>query len=169
MPVAPTVSTVATTGLASPAVMTPDLARSSAVLPLVRPATPPPAMIASGHITAGGMSAITEALATTPAPTAAGPATTSSSVVHARDVVGQHLEDGGGAEHQQRRRAGEPLEAVGERQEAGARRDPGDQQRHEDAEACGGGKTDSQRDAEQRIPATRPLRVSRSAAGGPVA
>ena len=39
---------------------------------------PPPAMIAMGHITAGGTSAITEALAMTPAATSAGLASTSS-------------------------------------------------------------------------------------------
>ena len=77
-PVALTVSTVLTTGFPSPPVARPVFARTTAALPLVRPAMPPPAMIATGHITAGGTSDITAALAITPAASVAGLASTSS-------------------------------------------------------------------------------------------
>jgi hypothetical protein len=59
-----TVSTALTTG-AGTASARPVRARP--LLPFVSPAMPPPAMIATGHITAGGTSAITAALAITPA------------------------------------------------------------------------------------------------------
>jgi hypothetical protein len=44
----------------------------------VKPAIPPPPTIATGHLTSGGMSAITDALAMIPAAIAAGPAKRSS-------------------------------------------------------------------------------------------
>src|SRR5262245_41518724 len=72
--VAPAVSAVLTTGLPRPAVATPVLARINALPVLVSPATLPPATIASGHMIAGAMSVMTDALTTMPATTAAGAA-----------------------------------------------------------------------------------------------
>ena len=94
---------------------------------------------------------MTAALATTPAASVAGLAITSSDVVHAGNVVGQRLGNRGRAEHDQRRRAGEPLEAVAERQVAEARREPGDQQRHEDPEAGRGREAEPERNARSAI------------------
>ena len=76
--VAPAVSRPESAGFAIPPVASPVFARTTAALPLVSPATPPPAMIATGHITAGGTSTITAALVTAPATTVAGPASRSS-------------------------------------------------------------------------------------------
>src|SRR5215831_1115894 len=73
---APAVSPVETMGLARPAVTQPDFARTSALRVFVRAAMPPPPITATGHLMLGGMSTIAEALARTPARTAAGLAIT---------------------------------------------------------------------------------------------
>jgi len=74
---APAVSPVETIGLPRPPVSSPDLTRTSALITFVRPAIPPPATIATGHLICGGMSTMTDALAITPAAIANGPARTS--------------------------------------------------------------------------------------------
>ena len=151
-PVAPIVSAVATTGLPSPPVMTPDFARSSAELPLVRPAIPPPPMIATGQTTLGGRSVITAALATAPATRVGGTREHVEQVIDTGDVVGKDLGDGSRAEHDERGRAGKPVEMLGQVEPAEACGQPRDEQRQEHAEAGGRREADAERDAGQRGP-----------------
>ena len=65
------------TGLATPPVSAVDLSRNSTDVPWMSPAAPPPPMIATAHLRAGGRSVTTDAAATTPASIAAGVATVS--------------------------------------------------------------------------------------------
>src|SRR5262249_21867671 len=75
---APPSSKVARTRLPIPPVKTVELALSVAVTPCVRPATPPPAMMAAVHFTIGGKSVMTAADTIVPATNAAGVARASS-------------------------------------------------------------------------------------------
>src|SRR5690606_22419225 len=95
----PVVSTVLTMGLPKPAVATPVFARTTAVLPFVAPAMPPPAMIAIGHIKAGFTSVMTDALAMTPATIATGAREHVEDMIDAGNVVRERLEQRGGTEH----------------------------------------------------------------------
>ena len=72
MEAAPTVSPVATTGLANPPVVRVAFTRAATESSYTNPAAPPPPTIATTHVTSGGRSVTTAALARMPAPTAVG-------------------------------------------------------------------------------------------------
>src|SRR5262245_39754346 len=74
----PTSSIVDTSGLATPALTAVDLSRVKTVAPWTTPAAPPPRISAVPHLTSGGTSPTTDALAMMPATTADGVETTSS-------------------------------------------------------------------------------------------
>ena len=73
---------------------------------------PLPPMIATGHRMLGGRSVMTAALATAPATSVAGTRDHVEHVVHAGNVVRECFGHGGRAEHDQRRRARQPLEVL---------------------------------------------------------
>ena len=77
---APPSSPVARIGFAKPPVVAVDLRRSSEVTPWVSPAIPPPAITAVVHLTSGGRSVMTAAVARVPAPIATGVAIASKAL-----------------------------------------------------------------------------------------
>ena len=72
MEAAPTVSPVATTGLANPPVVRVAFTRAATESSCTNPAAPPPRTVATTHVTSDGRSVTTAALARMPAPTAVG-------------------------------------------------------------------------------------------------
>jgi hypothetical protein len=79
-PVAPPASAVDTAGFASPPVVAVDVSRVALVKSWIVPAIPPPATIASDHLSQGLMSTTEDAVRTVPATDAAGAAIASSAL-----------------------------------------------------------------------------------------